>query len=170
MRIPAIMLALLVLSGVSALSAGQPQWGRAWDRNLVSAEQGLPDRVDAKVAGALKWRAKLGTETHSTPVVSGGRVFIGTNNNEPRDPRHQGDRGVLMCLDEKDGRLLWQLVVPKRSEDPFFDWPNSGISSPATVEGNRAYVVCNRGEVLCLDVHGMANGNEGPFQDEAARQ
>ncbi|HET6408562.1 MAG TPA: PQQ-binding-like beta-propeller repeat protein, partial [Chthoniobacteraceae bacterium] len=80
------------------------------------------------------------------------------------------DRGVLMCFNEKDGRLLWQLVVPKRSEDPFFDWPNSGISSPATVEGDRVYVVSNRGEVLCLDVHGMANGNDGPFKEEATHQ
>ena len=35
------------------------------------------------------------------------------------------------------------------------------------MEGNRAYLVSNRGEVLCLDVHGMANGNDGPYSDEA---
>jgi outer membrane protein assembly factor BamB len=163
------LVTLLIVAG-SLYAADQPQWGQAWSRNLVSAERGLPARFDPSTGENIRWRAKLGTEAHSTPVVSGGRVFIGTNNNEPRDPRHQGDRGVLMCLDEKDGHLLWQLVVPKRSEDPFFDWPNSGISSPATVEGDRAYIVCNRGEVLCLDVHGMANGNDGPFQDEAARQ
>jgi len=37
-------------------------------------------------------------------------------------------RGVLMCFDEKNGRLLWQLVVPKHEEDPYFDWPKCGIS------------------------------------------
>jgi outer membrane protein assembly factor BamB len=162
-----------LLSGFGAnlmFAADQPQWGQAWTRNLVSAERALPAHFDPNTGANIKWRAKLGTEAHSTPVVAGGRVFIGTNNNEPRDPRHQGDRGVLMCFDEKDGHLLWQLVVPKRTEDPFFDWPNSGISSPATIEGDRAYIVCNRGEVLCLDVQGMANGNDGPFKDEAARQ
>jgi outer membrane protein assembly factor BamB len=71
-----------------------------------------------------------------------------------------------MCFEEETGRFLWQLVVPKRVEDIFFDWPNSGICSPPTVEGDRVYVVSNRGEVLCLDVHGMANGNDGPFVDE----
>jgi len=160
----------LCLGARLIFAAEQPQWGQAWSRNLVSDERGLAAHFDPASGANIKWRAKLGTETHSTPVVSGGRVFIGTNNNEPRDPRHQGDLGVLMCLDEKDGHLLWQLVVPKRSEDPFFDWPNSGISSPATIEGDRAYIVSNRGEVLCLDVHGMANGNDGPVQDEAARQ
>ena len=108
------------------------------------------------------------TETHSTPIVAGGRVYIGTNNGEPRDPKHSGDRGVLMCFDEKSGAFLWQLVVPKREEDPYFDWPNTGISSPVTVEGDRVYLVDNRGEVVCLDAQGMANGNDGPFREEGA--
>ena len=97
-------------------------------------------------------------------------MLIGTNNDNPRDPRHKGDRGVLMCLDEKDGHLLWQLVVPKLSEDEhdkYLDWPKAGIASPPTVEGDRVYTLTNRGEVVCLDLNGMANGNDGPYQDEA---
>jgi outer membrane protein assembly factor BamB len=149
-------------------AADQPQWGQAWSRNMISAERSLPDSFDTKTGKNIKWIAKLGTESHSTPVVAGGRVYVGTNNGEPRDPRHTGDRGVLLCLDERDGRLLWQLVVPKREEDPYHDWPKSGISSPATVEGDRVYIVDNRGVVLCLDARGMANGNDGPFRDEGA--
>jgi len=146
----------------------QPQWGEAWSRNMVSHERGLPESFDPKTGANIKWRAPLGTETHSTPIVSGGRVYIGTNNGEPRDPKHQGDRGVLMCFDERDGSLLWQLVVPKREEDPYHDWPKTGISSPVTVEGDRVYLVDNRGVVLCLDARGLANGNDGPFRDEGA--
>src|SRR6185503_1084417 len=116
----------------------------------------------------IKWVAKLGNETHSTPIVANGRVYIGTNNSDPRDPKHQGDRGVLMCFDERTGKLLWQLVVPKREEDKFHDWPNTGMSSPVTVEGDRVYTVDSRGEVVCLDARGLANGNDGPFRDEAA--
>ena len=56
-----------------------------------------------------------------------------------------------MCFDEQTGHFLWQLVVPKRTEDIYFDWPKSGIASPVTVEGERLYMVSNRGEVLCLD-------------------
>lgn len=160
---------LAMLTGVlwiAARAGDQPQFGQAWTRNFVSTERGLPDGFDPKTGTNIHWSVALGTETHSTPVVAGGRIYIGTNNGEPRDPKHQGDRGVLMCLSEADGHLLWQLVVPKRDEDPYFDWPNSGISSPATVEGDRVYIVSNRGEVMCLDVHGLANGNDGPFRDE----
>jgi outer membrane protein assembly factor BamB len=133
---------------------------------MVSEERGLPESFDPVTGRNIKWSAVLGTEAHSSPVIAGGRVYIGTNNGNPRDPKHQGDRGVLMCFDEKNGSLLWQLVVPKRDEDIFFDWPKSGISSPATVEGDRVYIVSNRGEVMCLDALGMANGNDGPFQSE----
>ena len=80
-----------------------------------------------------------------------------------------GDRGVLMCLDETDGSLQWQLVVPKiigDPPDPRVDWRLAGMCSSATVEGDRVYVVSNRGEVMCLDVDGMADGNDGPFTDE----
>jgi outer membrane protein assembly factor BamB len=160
---------LAAAAGLSpAPAADQPQWGQAWSRNLVSPERGLPDSFDPKTGRNIRWVAALGTQSHSTPVVAGGRVYVGTNNGQPRDPKHQGDRGVLMCFEEQTGRLLWQLVVPKREEDPYFDWPNTGLASDATVEGDRVYIVSNRGEVLCLDAHGLADGNDGPFRDEAA--
>jgi outer membrane protein assembly factor BamB len=159
---------LIALSCVALRADDQPQWGHRWTRSLVSLERGLPDSFDPATGKNILWTAKLGTETHSTPIIAGGRVYIGTNNGEPRDPKHQGDRGVLMCFDEKDGHLLWQLVVPKREEDRYHDWPKSGISSPVTVEGDRVYIVSSRGEVMCLDVHGLANGNDGPFRDEHA--
>ena len=157
----------LCLLPSAAQAADQPQWGEAWTRNMVSREEGIPATFDPETGANIRWTAKLGTEAHSTPVVADGRVYIGTNNQHPRDPKHEGDRGVLMCFDEATGKLLWQLVVPKREEDPYFDWPKSGISSPATVEGDRVYIVTNRGEVACLDANGLTDGNDGPFLDEA---
>jgi outer membrane protein assembly factor BamB len=133
---------------------------------MVSDEKCLPESFDLPSGKNIKWAVPLGTETYSSPVIAGGRVFVGTNNNGPRDPRHVGDRGVLMCLDEKDGSLVWQLVAPKRDLEQFMDHPNTGMCSPPTVEGERVYTVTNRGEVVCLDIHGLANGNDGPYQDE----
>jgi len=151
-----------------ASAADQPQWGQAWSRNMLSEEKGLPGSFDPKTVKDIKWTALLGTETHSTPIVAGGRIYIGINNGAPRDPKHEGDCRVLMCFDEKTGNLLWQFVVPKREEDPYFDWPKTGMFSPVTVEGDRVYLTDNRGEVVCLDARGMANGNDGPFRDEGA--
>src|SRR4051812_6681136 len=122
MKLLSNLLYLHALS-LSLFAGDQPQWGERWSRNMLSAEKGLPTSFDPKSGTNIRWVAKLGTETHSTPIISGERVYIGTNNGEPRDPKHNGDRGVLMCFDEQDGHLLWQLVVPKREEDPYFDWP-----------------------------------------------
>ncbi|HEX5222340.1 MAG TPA: PQQ-binding-like beta-propeller repeat protein [Verrucomicrobiae bacterium] len=158
----------LAACALPAPGADQPQWGQAWSRNMVSSERDLPDSFDPKSNANIKWVARLGTETHSTPIIAKGRVYIGTNNGDPRDAKHKGDRGVVMCFDERTGQFLWQLVSPKREEDPYFDWPKTGISSPATVDGDRVYLVGNRNEVLCLDARGMTNGNDGPFLDEAA--
>jgi outer membrane protein assembly factor BamB len=154
-------------------------WGRDPSRNMVSPEKNLPDRFDPgrsrPGAGELdpatfrgvKWVVPLGSQTYSNPTVAGGRVFIGTNNDKPRDPRRPGDRGILLCLDAESGRLLWQLAVPKLTTGSASDWELLGLCSSPTVDGDRVYVVTNRCEVVCLDVHGMANGNDGPFLDEA---
>jgi hypothetical protein len=58
------------------------------------------------------------------------------------------------------------MVVPKLDWDVYLDWPQAGMCSPATVEGDRVYTVTNRNEVVCLDLHGMSNGNDGPYLDE----
>jgi len=150
----------------TARSADHAQWGQAFTRNMVSAETGLVDRFDPATGHNVKWAVPLGSQTWSTPVVAQGRVFIGTNNDPPRDPRHKGDRSVLLCLSEKDGSLLWQLVVPKLGADVYLDWPRAGMCSPPTVEGDRVYFITNRGEAVCLDIEGQANGSDGPYLDE----
>jgi outer membrane protein assembly factor BamB len=134
---------------------------------MVSSATGLPAQFDPRTGLNVRWVAELGTSTYSTPAVAGGRVFIGTNNGNPRIPAHRGDRGVMFCLDETDGSFFWQLLVPKIPHDPYQDCPGVGITSTAVIEGERVYIVSNRGEVLSLDVHGMANGNTGPFREES---
>ncbi len=150
----------------TAFSADHPQWGQKYSRNMVSWETGLPDTFDPATGENVKWEVSLGTQTYSTPVIGSGKILIGTNNDKPRDPRHKGDRGILLCLDETDGSFCWQLVVPKLGKDPYIDWPRVGMCSVATIEGDRAYILSNKGEVICLDLNGQANGNDGPYRDE----
>ena len=164
MKIILIIFFSVIASWASA--ADQPQWGERFSRNMVSGETNLPDSFDPTTGKNVKWVAELGTETHATPIVAGGRVYIGTNNGKPRDPRQIGDRGVLMSFAEESGAFQWQLVVPKITNSVYWDWTGVGICSPATVEGDRVYMVSSRGEVMCLDANGMANGNDGPFKDE----
>jgi outer membrane protein assembly factor BamB len=114
----------------------------------------------------VKWVTKLGSQTYGNPTVANGRVFVGTNNETPRDPKHQGDRGIVYCLDEETGEFYWQLVVPKLGAGKVSDWEYLGICSSPAVEGDRVYLVTSRCEVMCIDFNGMEDGNDGPFKDE----
>jgi len=152
---------------VSAVSGGdRAQWQEKFSRNGISDETGLVDGFDVATGENVKWTAQLGSETWGTPVVAGGRVYMGTNADPPRDPRYTGDRGILLCLDEKNGKFLWQLMVPKLGPNRLLDWPQAGIPSSASIEGDMVYIVSNRGEAMCLDARGQSNGNDGPYKDE----
>jgi outer membrane protein assembly factor BamB len=140
-----------------------PKWGedeageKRWEENWVL------------------WKARLGSRTYSGPVVAGGRVYVGTNNQAPRNPRDTKthgsgevenlDRGILLCFDEKTGTFLWQAVHDKLPNGNVVDWPEIGLTSTPTVVGDRLYYVSNQCRVVCADVNGFADGNQG-FQDE----
>ncbi len=178
MKTPALLLTFYSLS-LSLTSAGDwPQWSGTPGRNMVSSEKGLPaefspgkkikgtDDIDLATTKNCAWVVKLGSQTYGTPTVSGGKIIIGTNNDSPRDKGKIGDRGILMCLDEKTGKFLWQLAVPKLAAGKVNDWELLGICASASIEGDKAYIVTNQCEVVALDMNGLANGNDG-FKDEA---
>lgn len=145
-------------------------WGGRPDRNMAANQRGLPVHWDVDTRHNVKWVADLGTQTFGNPVVSGGKIFIGTNNNNPRDAAVTGDKGVLMCFAAADGRFLWQAVHDKIEPMDAHDWPDIGICSTPCVIGDRIYYVSNRGELVCLDTEGFADGrNDGPMTEEKRR-
>ena len=145
-------------------------WGGAPGRNMASAATSLPASWDAKAGAGIKWKADLGSTSYGNPVVAGGRVFVGTNNANPRNPEITGDKGILMCFRESDGAFLWQAVTDKLEEGKSVDWPEQGVASSPAVAGNRLYYVTNRAELVALDVEGFADGeNDGPITDEALK-
>ena len=144
-----------------------PMAGGTPSRNAVSTMPNLPAEWDLSTGKNVRWVAALGSVTYGTPVVSGGMVFVGTNNDGLRDPGQPGDRGVLMAIRESDGEFLWQAASEKLTSGMVNDWPEQGICSTPLVEGDRLYYVTSRCEVVCLDTQGFRDGeNDGPFLDE----
>ncbi len=177
---PPCLVGLVLASAPPATAQDWSQWGGSVHRNMFVTAHNLPDRfdpgkfkpgtedVDLGTTKNVRWVAKLGTQSYGNATIAQGRVFVGTNNDNPRDPRHQGDRSILLCLDEKTGDLLWQLVVPKLKSGKVNDWESLGLLSSPKIEGKYVYLVTSRCEVICLDVFGLTDGNDGPYQDEAA--
>jgi len=185
-RAAAFILVLLMCALAEAGSAESgggewTQWGGSPSRNNTSDAKNLPVEWDVGkfhyrtgewLGGAvknIKWVAKLGSESYGSPVVAGGKVFCATNNDAGYLARYPAgvDLGCLLAFSQADGRFLWQHSAEKLKAGRWLDYPNQGICSTPLVEGNRLWVVTNRGEVVCLDTEGFRDRrNDGPFQSE----
>ena len=141
----------LVLTATAVCAADWPSWGGQPSRNMASeTEKGLPDwyslgtkndtgGIDLSTTKNIKWVARVGSLTLGSPIVSQGKVFIGTTGNSTAD-------AVLRCYDEKTGQELGRFSCGLRQGDKF------GVCSTPTVEGDRLYFVTPDPTVVCVDV------------------
>jgi outer membrane protein assembly factor BamB len=162
------LLALFLLTIIAYSQQTQiTMFGGTPSRNMVSSEKNLPETWDVKSGKNIKWVAKIGSQTYAGPVVLGGKVFVGTNNEAVKNPKLGGDRGVIMAFNEADGKFLWQAAHPKLSAGRVNDWPLQGICSTPAVERDRLYYVSNRAELVAVDTEGFLDKeNDGPFTEE----
>ena len=153
-----------------------PMFGGSPSRNMVNlVDVNIPYQIDKKSA---KWIAQLGSRAYGGPTIAGGRIFLGTNNENPRNKRDRGkptedfpmgppvDKGIVMCFAEKDGAFLWQAVHDKLPSGQVHDYEYQGVCSAPAIDGKRAYYVSNRCAVMCVDVVGFSDGNDGPITNE----
>jgi outer membrane protein assembly factor BamB len=162
-----VLLATFLVSNLVLTS--QPCMAEGSDRSETGAGGLLP--ADLTEANRL-WELRLGTHQYSRPTIDRGRIFLGINDVGLEHPVVKGTGGsVVACLDEPTGRMVWRLPIPRFRKElhrpHFFNQWRCGLCSSPVVHAERLYVVGSRGDVLCLDRNGMANGNDGPFVDEA---
>lgn len=144
------------------------RWGGGISPNMTSTAMGLP--ADPGTVKPL-WELKLGTHQYSLPTLDRGRIYIAANDVGVVRPGYTPSYGgVLMCVEQATGKQVWQLASPRfvgGIKPPYhFDQFSCGICSGPLVDGDRVYVVTGRGEIMCADRNGQANGNDGPFLNE----
>jgi outer membrane protein assembly factor BamB len=164
---------LVVDAGKATSEAGKPlvkltkgEWtmfGGTVHRNFVNTvDTNIPTDFSV-VKGKekhVKWFADLGSKAYGGPIVADGKVFIGTNNQVPRNPKIKGDKGVIMCFNAADGKFLWQAAHDKLPGGLVNDWPEEGICSSPVVEGKKLWYVSNRCAVVCADTEGTPGTQE----------
>ncbi len=178
-----VMALVAAANNAAASNNAQPQeskkkdwrmWGGTLSRNMTADVSGVNLEFDLESGKNVAWTRGLGSQTYGNAIVADGKVFVGTNNGAKYRPNHEGDRGCLLCFDEKSGEFLWQLTREKLAAGRVNDWPYQGICSTPFVElaeneegTSRMWVVTNRCELMCLDVNGFHDdNNNGPYKDE----
>ncbi len=151
----------------SGINKEWTMWGGTIDRNMVADQENITLDFDMEHGHNVIWSAKLGSQTYGNPIVSGGKVFVGTNNGSEYRRKQKGDKGILLAFDQEKGKFLWQLTRDKLAAGRVQDWPLQGICSSPCIEGDRMWVVTNRCELMCLDTEGFYDDeNDGDVQDE----
>jgi outer membrane protein assembly factor BamB len=121
---------------------------------------------DTTTGRNIVWSVELGNETYGRPVVAGDVVYVGTDNARHLNPAFEEDAGVLVALQAKDGKFLWQDVAP-RVERGLREFILPSTTSAPYVEGHRLYYVTAECQLRCLDTQGFRDGeNNGPYRNE----
>ena len=143
------------VSGPDAKVYPWPLWGGSLSRNLVNLrEKNVLTDWDVNKKTHILWSQNLGSKAYGGPVIGDGKIFIGTNNEAPRDPKIMGDKGVIMCFEEGTGKFLWQRIHDKLPAGIVSDWPKEGICSTPAIDGKNIYYVSNRCELVCATTDG----------------
>ena len=160
---------------VRAAEGNWPMWRGAGGMGV--AAEGANPVIEWGEGKNIKWKVKLAGSGTASPVVWGDRIFVqtaiatgkkGEAAAQPAvaQPAAVGGRGglsrapsgvyqfVLMCLDRRDGKVMWQKVV--REEMPHEGHhPDHGFASYSPVTDGKVVVAFfgSRG-LHCFDMEG----------------
>jgi outer membrane protein assembly factor BamB len=144
-------LAVVMLLVSSALLRAEdwPCW-RGPRLDGSSLEKSLPLQWSATKAGKNKepaldniaWRTALPGIGHSSPIVHGDHIFVTTcmiKENASKEERQKEHQRSLLCLDRRDGKIVWMREVFASLLEPKHGLNSYSSSTPAT-DGKRVYV------------------------------
>ncbi len=142
--INAIRLELTLLLATGFLLGGMTVSGNDWPRFLGPNQNGslptdsLPDRWPAD-GPTQRWQLNVGNG-FAGPIVLADQVIV---HHRVRNEEE------LLCLNAKDGKVLWRFGYPTAYRDSFgFD---NGPRSTPTAAGNHVYSYGAQGDLYCVD-------------------
>lgn len=141
LRTWALSLLVLALSTIGGHAAEQwPQW-RGLKRDGQAAAFSPPTTWPRELNKV--WQVEVGLG-HSSPVVSGGRVFIFSR---------QDDNEVLACLNLVDGKQHWQQSYQAPYQvHPAASAHGKGPKSTPVIAGSRIFTFGISGILTCWDL------------------
>lgn len=150
----ALLALTLCLAPLTATAEDWPAW-RGPRLDGTSNDTNVPLRWSA--TDNVAWKTSIPGVGHSSPAIHGNHVFLTTC-------LLKEQQRVLLCLDRRDGKILWQRVVvtsPLERKHKLNSWASS---TPAT-DGKHVYVVFLKQPdvvVACYDYQGELVWSKSP--------
>ena len=122
---------MALMSGLSdaVLAENWPGW-RGPRGDGTSHEKNVP--VKWGPTQNVLWKTPVPGKGHASPIVWENHIFVVTAGKEQK-------QRILLCLDRKDGKILWQRVVLEAPLERINRLNSYASSTPAT-DGERVYV------------------------------
>ncbi len=156
---------VLPLIALSFVFCGRMSQAADWPGFRGPHSSGVSDEKDLPTKWSdtenLVWKLDLPGPGASSPIVWGDRVFVtcytgyGLTSGNPGD--QEDLRRHLLCVDRKEGKVLWDKEVKARLPETrfggFMAQHGYASSTPAT-DGERVYVFYGKTGVLAYDFEG----------------
>ena len=140
-RVIALVIGLNVTSSVCLHAADWPQW-RGPRFNGSSDAKDLPDTLDKEKN--LQWTTNLPGVSASIAIVFGDHLFLSCIDSP-------SGKLLAMCLDRKDGHIIWQKEVGVGFKSN--DRNNMASPSPVT-DGKNVWFYFGTGDLAAFDLSG----------------
>ena len=159
----------VLLPGRVEVRAGEGNWPQ-WRGPLGT---GVAPNADPPVEWSetknVRWKVALPGKGHSTPIVWGDRIFLttavpygealppkhstapGTHDGVPVTQRHEF---VVLAVNRRDGKILWQKSVHKKLPNEGGHTTGSLASNSAVTDGEHVFAYFGSHGLYCLDMHG----------------
>jgi outer membrane protein assembly factor BamB len=120
---------LILIFSDAAFAENWPGW-RGPRGDGTSLEKYVPIRWSG--TQNIVWKVPIPGKGHASPIVWGRHIFVVTAIKEKK-------QRILLCLDRKDGKILWQRVVLEAPLERTNSLNSYASSTPAT-DGQRVYI------------------------------
>ena len=124
-----VISALVGAGALTVMAENVPGW-RGVRGDGSTSEKNLPTKWSA--TENVAWKTEIPGLGHSTPIVWEDKIFLTTALEESKDR-------VLLCLNRKDGKILWQKTVVTSPLEKKHKENSYASTTPAT-DGEWVYV------------------------------
>ena len=177
-----ICIAVLLTSWVTPLNAAQPDdWPMFRGPGSRGVASGHPVRAswtvsdDGESSEGVKWQSNIPGLGHSSPVVSGDKIYVITAVAESGDaplsvgrsgkPTAADDNGkqswLILCYDKNNGAELWRRTAAEGKPKATRHAKATHANSSVTVSGDRLYAFLGSEGLHCYQVDGKQRRTVG---------